>query len=449
MSMCREVLRLALPAIAHMLLITLVFAADRALVGRYATPALASLHISTTIMWTVCAVFTSFSAATLALVARCFGAGDARGAATAAKLSLALALAVGVVVTLPIRIANGHLLGALFPHTDPAILAQASAYLHIVLPVLPLAFFGTVAAACLQALGDTRTPLWAAAIAIVVNLLLSAVLVFGLLGGPALGVVGAAIGSAVALALQAILLGAALLSERCPLTLRAGLPSGYGERRDELRTALRRLLRIAWPAVLEKMSYHGGYLVFVAVVGLLGSATMAAHQALLSIEAVSCQTAEGFGVAAAALVAQRLGAGKKQAAGQLSLISALMAVSALSLLGLGFVLAPRLWMAIFSSDPTVVRLGLQTLPMAALAQPFMALAVVAAATLRGAGDTRSVLWVTLLCSVGVRLLACWLFALELRMGIAGVWLASALDWMVQSIALGAVLLRGRWRQQVV
>jgi len=432
-----------------MLLITMVFAVDRALVGRYATTALASLHISTTLMWTACAVFTSFSAATLALVARCFGGGDKKGATTAACLSLALAVAVGVVVTLPIRIANGHLLSALFPRAEPAILAQASAYLHIVLPVLPLAFFGTVAASCLQALGDTRTPFWAAAISIFVNLLLSAVLVFGLFGSPALGVAGAAVGSASALALQAVLLGAALLSERCPLQLRGGLANLLGARRNEVRATLRRLTRIAWPAVLEKLSYHGGYLVFVAIVGLLGSASMAAHQALLSIEAVSCQTAEGFGVAAAALVAQRLGAGNARTAGRLSFASASMAVGVLSMLGLAFVLAPRLWMAAFSTDPTVVRLGLQTLPVAALAQPFMAIAVVAAASLRGAGDTRSVLLVTVACSVGVRLLACWLFALRLDMGLAGVWLASALDWMVQSVALAAVLLVGRWRKLVV
>jgi putative MATE family efflux protein len=438
-SLARQVWSLAWPAITHMFLITLVFLMNRVMVGRYSGTALASMQISGTLVWSVYSVFTAFSAGTLAVVARSIGAGDRRAAAAAAHGSLLLALGLGVAVMLPFLAADGALLRLLFPRAGPEVIADADAYLRIVLPVLPLSFVEAIAAAALQGSGDTRTPLYVATAGNLVNVSLSALLIFGHWGMPELGVRGAAIGAAATLSLEGILLLAVLLSRRSPIPLRERLRAGFD------RLALRRVLRVSVPTFAEKVVYHSGYLAYVAICGLLGAAAMAANQALISIEAICFLSADGFGIAAAAVVAQKLGARRVDEATRSAWYAAAMAVALLTTCGLVFAVVPRLLMSPFTGDPAIVDLGARSLYAAAAAQPFMAFATVMGMSLRGAGDTRTVLAVTVVCSVVVRLAATWIFAMTLGFGLVGVWMGSTADWMLRSLLLGVAWMRGRWR----
>jgi putative MATE family efflux protein len=436
----RALWALAWPAITHMLLLTLMFLAGRLMVGRYSSAALASLQISGTITWAAYAMFTAFSSGTLAVVARSVGAGDRITAARAARSSILFAAGLGLLVAIPIRVANGALLAALFPAAGPEVLAEAGAYLHIVLPVLPLAFVEAIAAASLQGSGDTRTPLVVAGAGNLVNLTLSYMLIFGRFGAPELGVRGAAIGHAATMAIEGLLLTGVLFSRRSPIPLGAA----PRERAADIE-ALRRVLRVSGPAFAEKGAYHAGYLGFVAILGTLGAAAMAANQAIVAIEAVCFLSADGLGVATGAVVAQKLGASRPGEASRAGWIGAAMAMALLTTLGLGFVVAPRLLVGAFSSDPAIVALGARALLVTACAQPFMAFATVTGMGLRGAGDTRTVLAVTVVAAVGVRLAATYFFAVTLGLGLVGVWMGSTADWVCRSVLLGGAYARGRWR----
>jgi putative MATE family efflux protein len=436
--LAREVWRLAWPAITHMLLVTLMFLVGRVMVGRYSATALASLQVSGTLVWSTYSIFTAFSAGTLAVVARSIGAGDRAAAAQAARSSLLFAALLGVLVTAPIWLANGSLLRALFPQASAEVLADASAYLHIVLPCLPLSFVEAIAAATLQGAGNTRAPLYVATVGNVVNVVLSYLLIFGHFGFPELGVRGAAVGHAATLSLEGLLLLlGVLLSKKSPLPLRTNR-AGDAE-------ALRRVLRIAWPAFGEKVLYQAGYVGFTAVIGLLGTEAMAANQALLAVEAIGFLSAEGFGVAAAAVLAQKLGAQRPGEATRAGWLAAGMSVALATMIGLGFVVAPRLLMKGFSTDPAIIALGAKTLYIAAVAQPFMAYAMVKGMALRGAGATRTVLLSTFVGALVVRVAASYLFAITFGLGLVGVWLGSTLDWVVRCGVLGTAYARGRWR----
>jgi putative MATE family efflux protein len=433
-----EVWTLAWPAITHMLLITTVFFTGRVLVGQHSSTGLASLQISGTLTWTLYSLFTAFSAGTLAVVARSIGAGDRPGAARATRGALVFAFVCGIAVASVFLVANGAFLRLLFPRAGEAVLHDASAYLHIVLPLFPLAFVEATAAAALQGSGDTRTPLYVAGLGSVANLGLSAALIFGKLGFPEMGVRGAAVGTAATMGIEGIVLVYALLSKRSPLPLRE---VGW----TDALPAFRRVLRVSIPALGEKAVYHGAYVAFVAIIGLLGAAAMAANQGLISIEAISFLSADGLGVAAGAIVAQKLGRKRAGEAASAGWLAAGLATAMLTMFGIGFALVPRALASIFTDDPSIVTLGARTLLVAAIAQPFMAFATVMGMALRGAGDTRTVLVVVTVCSVFVRLTATWVFAVTLDLGLVGVWMGSGLDWTCRAALLGWIWRRGAWR----
>lgn len=424
-STATEVWALGWPAIVHLSLLTSVFVADRALVGQLGAGGLAAMHAATTLSWTVASVLGAVAIGALATVGAHAGAGRARAAADATVASLSLVTGLACATALVLWLGRDELLAALFPSLGAGH-AEASRYLAILLPGLPIGLFATTAAACLHAQRDTRTPLVAALVGNGVNLVVSAHLVLGLWGLPALGVTGAAIGTVLAFVTQAV-----WLARR--LRRRLARAEWDGAR-------VRRLWEVTRPALGERVAYHAGYLVYAGIVGTLGPIAMAAHQGLLGIEAFSFTIAEGIGVAAAALAANHLGAGRHADAERTALVAIGMAALLLTGCALAFLsLGPPLIAWLGSQGEVAVELG-ACLPIAAVAQPFVAVAVVGCAALRGAGATRLAFGLTVTGAVVVRLSLAYLLA---RQGLAGAWWAAAADWLVQAALVVPLLLRRR------
>ncbi len=437
-AQAQEVWRLAWPAIAHMLLLTAVFVVDRALIGKTSDDALASLQISTVLLWTLGGVFTAFSTATLAIAGRAIGSGNPAEAARAAATSIVFALLTGVGVAACARVFAPPLLGSVFPNAGPAVMADVHAYLNIAVFALPLVFLEAAMAAVLQAGGDTKSPLRAALLGNSLNLVISGSLVFGLGGLPRLGVVGVAIGASVAALTEVAVLSSVLAKRGGVIDLRAS-----GLVWDGALAA--RLLRVASPAMADKLVYAGGYFAFVALIGVLGPLAMAANQLISSVEAVCFLTAEGIGIAAASLVAQRMGARQSEGAATSLRAAAWLAVAIAAPLGLFFAVAAAPLLRLFGGSQAVVGLGAISLAVAGLSQPFMAYATVVRMALRGAGATRSVLAVTLAGTLLVRLPLGYLLAVQLGLGLTGIWLACLADWLVEAAALSLVVRHGGWK----
>lgn len=435
----RDVVRLAIPVIGQSLLETLVFLVDRLMLGRHSTLSLASMQISGPLIWSISSILGAFSVGSAALVGRAMGSGDRQLAAATARTSLLLGLGIGIVASALSLLALNSLL-ALLGGGDRAVQATAGSYLGIILPAMPLMLLSMVSAAMLQAAGNTRTPFLVALLANIVNAILDYTLIFGHWGVPELGVRGAAIGSTVALALKVGILLLILARRQGVLTFR-----GWGGE----RAVLQRLLRVSFPAFGEQCVQHLGYFGFITMIGALGGIAMAANQALISIESICFLSADGFGVAAAAIIAQRLGAKRPDESAFGGWIATALAIGSLSLCGLAFLAIPGVLLSAFTPDKQIIALGIPCLSVAAIAQPFMATSIVLAQGLRGAGDTKTAFYISLAGWLVVRLSATYWFAFMWDLGLVGVWLGSTCDWIFRSILLLIVFHWGRWRLAIV
>ncbi len=444
-ELAREVRRLALPAILHSLLQTLVFVVDRVMLGRHDESSLAAMQLGSTLEWSIWSVFAAFEVGTIARVGRHVGARDPGSARRAAWISLGVATSIGALLALatPVVLA---LLPRFAPSASPSAMSEARSYLGVTVAASPVVFAAMTAVAVLQAGGDTRTPLAIGVVANVVHIAMNRVLILGAGPVPALGARGAGISTAITFAIIACASVVALLARDRTVSLRKKPDEerGAGTRRVRVTSEAVALARVAGPAFLERLVYHFGYVSYAAIVARLGDTTMAANQSLISVESVCFLSGDGFGIAAAALVAQKIGAGEPEQAERAAWIATRYAVVVLTAFGLLALLGRDVVLPIFTpGHPEVVALGRTAMPVLAVAQPFMALGIVLSQAIRGAGRTREVLGVSLVGGVVVRLAATVGLALGLGMGLVGVWLGSTLDWMVRSVLL-AVLARRGW-----
>lgn len=429
-----EVRRLALPAILHSLLQTLVFVVDRIMLGRHGEASLAAMQLGGAIEWSIWSIFAAFEVGTIARVGRHVGAKDHAAARQAAWLSIGLAAGIGTVLALltPLLLAG---LPLVTKEVSPAALAEARGYLGVTIAASPVVFVATIGIATLQAGGDTRTPLAIGIVANIVHVALNRALILGIGSIPALGARGAGISTAITFALQAVLAMIALSSRRRDVSLRKRDDDGAERKADWKREELRLLARIALPALLERVLYHMGYLGWVLVIARLGDSAMAANQALISIESICFLSGDGFGIAAAALVAQKLGAGEPDTARKVARIAALDAVVLLTIFGVSAFLLRDAILPVFTKHDEVLGIGRRTMVVLMVAQPFMAMGIVLAQSLRGAGRTKEALRVSVVGAVFVRLSFTWFFGIACGLGLPGVWMGSTVDWMVRSALL--------------
>ena len=106
---------------------------------------------------------------------------------------------------------------------------------------------------------------------------------------------------------------------------------------------------------------------------------------------------------------------------------------------------PNLLISLFTHEPAVVSLSTTALRLVSICQPFLAISMVLSGSLRGAGDTKSVLVITFLGIFLIRIPTTYLFLDILNFGLAGAWIVMTIDLFIRSSLLYYVFKRGKWK----
>lgn len=415
----RTVLQLALPIVGSDLLQRGVNVVDALLVGRLGAAELAAVGLSQLLLMFVMALVYGLGVGATVMVAFHTGATDDRRRVWAARTSLL----IGFIATLSLGGA-GILLTrstAVFMGASGRLLDLTLEYLRITWYLFGAYVFLHLGSSIFQGVGDTRTPLRAMVGVNVIHVVLAVPLVFGLVGLPRMGVLGAALASGVSEGLGAVWL------------LWQGMRRGFFGRLGDgwNLQELWRILRVGLPAAGERLITHGMQLVFTRIVIGFGVAAYAAHQVGINIESLSFLPGLGFAKAATTLVGQRLGARDAEGARRCARQASLLAAIVMTAWGASFVLFPQTWVAFFTPDPEVLAYSVPLLTTLGLLQPPLAFAMVVSGALRGAGETHVVLAAAVVGGWLVRLPLAYLGGVVSNLGMTMVWITMIIDWIVR------------------
>jgi len=427
----REVALLAYPLVLTQMSITAMAVVDSAIVGRLGAAPLGAVGLGGMWIWTLASFFVGTSMAVQTFVAQLHGAGRGRECGAWSWQGLASLAPLAALASVLVFVGADAIMVVLAP--TESIAPLATGYMR----ARALGIVGITAAVTMSSffrgLGDARTPLYATLTANVLNLVLDYGLVFGELGMPRLGVVGAGLATAIAEWVYFLFLAVIFLRPR--------LARSFDTRPQ--RPAWKEIKRLWYTGgpiggqwVLEMLSFA----VFTTLVARMGDAAMAASHAYVQLLSLSFMQATGISTATATLVGRYIGAQRYDFVARSFRSSIGLAAALGCLIAALFVGVPRTLLRIFTDDPAVLEIGIPLLLVGAGYQFMDAMAIVTDGALRGAGDTRWPFVIRCVLSWVVFLPAAWLLAFPLRGGLTGAWLGGLVY-----IALLAALLYGRFR----
>jgi putative MATE family efflux protein len=421
-KMIAVILSLAWPTMLEQLMQTAVQYVDTAMVGALGTQATAAVGATSTVNWLVGSTVSAFGVGFLAFIARAHGANDRKGASQAAAQSVLVTLVVGLLLTALTVSSSG--LVPVWMQVDSGIVKLAGKYFMILyLPMLPRAatiIFGTV----LRAAGDTRTPMKIGFAVNLINVVLNFMMIyptrqmeiFGItmiMPGAGMGVIGAAVASAVAFTVGGISITVALWKH--PLVS----PRGMSLKPD--KSILIPCMKTAVPNMFQRFGTSLGYVAFASMINSLGDVATAAHTIANTVESAFYIPGYGMQTAAATLAGNAYGAGDNQRMKSLVSMFIPIEVGLMVISGaLLFFAAPPL-MGLFSDSPEVIGLGTTVLRMVAVSEPFYGFSIIMEGMIFGVGNTKKPLFYNVLGMWGVRIVGTFICTQLLHLGLVAAW----------------------------
>ena len=430
-----QVISLAWPVVLEMSGVMITGVVTTAMVGRLGAVALTAVGIATMVQFASAMVIAAFGTGASALVGKESGAGQWQQVRRTTGQALLIGLLLGLVLAIIGYVGAESLF--LLIGAEPAVVELAGKMLKVLFLVTPVYLLMVISNAVLRGLSKTKTAFYIGSFSNLLSIALAYLFIFGV-GVPAVGAMGAAWGMVIAQLCGGII-AMRVISRDPQIRLHW---------RDIFRwdaVTIRRILEISLPAAVEQAALQGGRVFFTFMIASVGAVQFAAHQIAVQIESVSFLPGFGFSVAVMTIVARSLGQGKPDRAERCTKSTAGRAFVAMSLMGGVFFLFAESLTRLFIAEPQVIYWGSLCVMVAAFEQPTLALAYVFAGALRGSGDTRWPMYVTIL---GV-----WIFRMPLvylcvhvwQYGIVSVWVVTALDFLLRSLILWRRFAGGGWK----
>ncbi len=433
-------LQLSIPAILAQVSSIAMQYIDSSMVGHLGREASAAIGLVASSTWLLGGLCRALTVGFCVQTAQRIGAGDEPDARNLVRQGLVIGTIFGLLLALTGAAVSGSLprwLGA-----EESIWQGASVYFLIFALSLPAVQMNSLAAALLQAGGNMRTP------SVLLVLMCGLDVVFNMLfifptrqlgsftmPGAGLGVAGAALGTALAEVVVAVIMCVCLL--RSPM-----LGLRKSEKLRFVPEQLKRAFRLGVPVAVEHLVMSGGQIVATGIIAPLGTVSIAANSFAVTAEALCYMPGYGVESAAVTLIGQSVGAKRQDLVTRLGWVTVLLGMSIMAVMSAAmYFLAPWI-IGILSPDAEVVALGTEVLRIVVFAEPLFGAAIVCAGVFQGAGSSLLSSVLNFASMWGVRITLTLL--LTAQWGLRGAWVAMCIELCFRGLLFLFCLRRKFW-----
>ena len=310
---------------------------------------------------------------------------------------------------------------------DEEVLFHTYSYLDIIcISLIPLILFQTFKQ-FIEGLGFTKPSMYISVISNVINVVLNAVLIFGLFGFPRLEIIGAAYATLISRVIMFLLILIYCLNDRrfSKYILKTKFLVNLNHIKD--------IFRIGFASGLQYIFEVGAFSVATVMTGSIGAIHLAAHQIALNLASISYMIASGIG--SASMISLSYYDGKRnfedmRRSGFASflLVFILMIVSALV-----FIMFRNYLPVLYVDDSSVINIASTLLIIAGLFQISDGIQAVGLGILRGIRDIKKPTIVTFISYWIISIPLSYFLGIEYGYGVYGIWIGLSVGLTLAAI----------------
>ena len=422
----KTLISLTIPIFFELLLVTVVGNIDTIMLGYYSDKAVGAIGGITQLLNIQNVIFSFINLATAILTAQFLGARDYKRVKQVISVSLVLNVLLGVVL-------GGIYLffwrGLLQKINLPEELVGIGKYYFQM--VGGLCVFQGIILSCGAILKSHGRPTETLIINVgvnILNILGNGMFIFGWLGMPVLGTTGVGISTVVSRGIGSVA-AFYMMCKYCNFTFRKKYIKPFPFK------IVKNILSIGFPTAGENLSWNVGQLLIVAMVNTMGTTIIASRTYLMLISNFVMTLSIALGQGTAIQVGHLVGAGEVKEvyhkclkSVKIAFVFAFVATSIVCLLR-------KPIMSIFTTNPDILSASLKIFPLMIILEMGRVFNIVIINSLHAAGDIKFPMFMSIICVYAVAVLFSYIFGISLGWGLAGIWIANAMDEWIRGIAM--------------
>ncbi|MCU0643511.1 MAG: MATE family efflux transporter [bacterium] len=438
-SPLKNILKTSLPAVVDLSSQTIMFTIEAILIGRISTGAFAGQGLAIQVVIAFLTVLITFIVGSSLIVARHVGAEEKREANHVFGQAVMISFVISIIFAVVWYFGGVHLFKLIEEGGSSEARQAGTSYLRIVALFAPIIITNFTAVGIIRGAGDTHLSMIVNVAINGLNVTLAPLLIFGWFGFPRWEVQGAAMALGISHSAGFLVTFYILRTRKSVLFL-----SLRELARPNFQT-FKRLLKAGVPTTIEQMVWAIGALIVSIYAAQLGGQYLAAHIVLSRIQSILSMAYLGFSLTAMTLMGKNLGAEKRRLAEKTARTAGWVGFVFSFAIALLMIAFSKSILYFFTPEEAVIAIGVNAMIVFAILQVPKAVGNVVIGNLRGAGDLKWIMYITIVGVVLFEIGLNWIVAFSTSLAVTGLWLVHFIDETVRLAVNYWRFKGGRWK----